>query len=55
LFYFNPNVYFLLLTEGTGRVPVLYYDNPCAFELPSIGPRPPYYTNPRYEAYYPIL
>lgn len=55
LVYFNPNVHLLLLTESFGKVRVLYNDNPRAFQLPSIGVRPPYYTNPRYEAYYPIL
>lgn len=55
LVYFNSNVHLLLLTESFGKVRVLYNDNPRAFQLPTIGVRPPYYTNPRYEAYYPIL
>jgi len=45
----------LLKGESEETVDMLYNDNPYTWEMPKIGPRPPYYTNPRYEQSYPIL
>lgn len=46
----------LLLVEQTDeKVELLYDSNQNTFELPLIGPRPPYYYNPRYVPYYPVI
>ncbi|WP_010098786.1 hypothetical protein [Ornithinibacillus scapharcae] len=52
-YYYNPEVKRLLKNHSDKRVTVSYLDR--NFILPKIGPRPPYYTNPRYEPYMPIL
>jgi len=54
-FYYNPEVIFLLMDEQGERVPVIYDEKRKPFKLPLVGPRPPYYTNPTYEKYYPII
>ncbi|WP_449540171.1 hypothetical protein [Ferdinandcohnia sp. Marseille-Q9671] len=53
-YYFSLEVKFLLMNESMERVNVLY-NNDDQFELPDIGTRPPYYYNPRYEHYYPLV
>lgn len=53
--YYSPEVRFLLVDASDEKVEVLYNSNPCPFKSPIIGPRPPYYFNPRYEQYYPII
>ncbi|MEI3613988.1 hypothetical protein [Pseudogracilibacillus sp. SO30301A] len=55
LFYYNPEVRFLLINQSSERVEVLYNESAKAFELPLIGPRPPYYAYPIYQEYYPII
>ncbi|WP_010282083.1 hypothetical protein [Bacillus timonensis] len=52
-YYYSPEVKFLLINETKELVEVSYLDQ--SFELPQIGPRPPYYYNPRYEHYYPVI
>lgn len=54
-YYYNPEIMLLLMNHSDKRVEVLYDFNKEAFQLPFIGPRPPYYTDPKYEAYYPII
>lgn len=45
----------LLLNESEQKVPVTYADNDKPFMMPLIGPRPPYFTNPRYQLNYPVI
>ncbi|WP_202925666.1 hypothetical protein [Virgibacillus sp. MSP4-1] len=54
-FYYNPEVKFLLMKKSHETAEVLYDENQRAFKLPQTGPRPPYYANPRYEPYYPVI
>ncbi|WP_176142504.1 hypothetical protein [Halobacillus hunanensis] len=54
-YYYNPEVRLLLLPESDEKEKLLYDENPSEFEVPKIGPRPPYYYNPRYEPYYPVI
>lgn len=51
----NPEICLLLKGETEETVDMLYNDNPYTWEMPKIGPRPPYYANPHYEQSYPIL
>lgn len=53
-YYYNPEVKLLLINQSDKRVRVSYASD-HQFELPMIGPRPPYYTNPIYVPYIPIL
>ncbi|MFT4414250.1 hypothetical protein ACLM5H_10360 [Fredinandcohnia humi] len=55
MYYFNQEVTFLLMNESKEKVDLLYNTNETTFKLPVIGIRPPYYYNPRYEYYYPII
>lgn len=50
-----PGAELLLVNHSSGKVQVLYTPNPYPYKLPKIGPRPPYYCNPRCEKYYPII
>jgi hypothetical protein len=52
---YSPEVKLLLVNQSDEKVKVLYNDNSKRFEMPKIGPRPPYYAYPRYEQYYPII
>ena len=54
-YYYNPEVHFLLMNHSNEKVELLYDYNTEPFEVPLIGKRPPYYTNPNYEQYYPII
>lgn len=53
MYYYNSEVKLLLINHSNEKEEVLY--NPYTFHLPKIGPRPPYYCNPRYEQYYPVI
>ncbi|SEP81350.1 hypothetical protein [Piscibacillus halophilus] len=55
LYYYNPEVKFLLVNHSEEMVELLYDFNSHTWEMPEIGPRPPYYDNPRYEPYYPVI
>lgn len=55
MYYYSPEVKLLLIKYSTKKVNVLNDFNPQHFQLPQIGPRPPYYTNPKYQQYYPII
>ncbi|MEK5442956.1 MULTISPECIES: hypothetical protein [unclassified Fredinandcohnia] len=52
-YYYSPEVTFLLMNESKERVEVSYINH--SFDLPQIGTRPPYYYNPRYEHYFPLI
>ncbi|WP_181397689.1 hypothetical protein [Gracilibacillus dipsosauri] len=54
-YYYNPEVKYLLLTEAYHKEKILYAHNSKPFEAPMIGPRPPFYCNPIYQSYYPII
>ncbi|WP_197482202.1 hypothetical protein [Oceanobacillus sp. Castelsardo] len=54
-YYYNPEVKYLLMTKSDKKVELYYNGNQKPFELPKIGKRPPYFYNPRYEAYYPVI
>ncbi|SFJ28288.1 hypothetical protein SAMN04487936_101522 [Halobacillus dabanensis] len=53
-FQYNPEVKLLLVGHSDEKVQVLYDANPNTCSMPKIGPRPPYYCNPRYEQYFPL-
>ncbi|SFG87203.1 hypothetical protein SAMN02982927_03053 [Sporolactobacillus nakayamae] len=55
MFQYSPEVQLLLVNFSDEKVEMLYDDNPHTWPMPLIGPRPPYYTNPRYVQTYPIL
>ncbi|WP_372631039.1 hypothetical protein [Cohnella sp.] len=55
IFEFDPCVRLLLVTGSNARVQMRYASNPYTWSMPEIGPRPPFYANPRYGANYPIL
>jgi len=49
----SPFADLLLLNYSNKKVNVKYLN--YVWKLPQIGPRPPYYTNPRYNLNYPII
>jgi hypothetical protein len=54
-YYYNPEVKLLLLKRSEQKVQVCYNDDPVPLQLPLIGPRPPYYVEPRYVQEYPVI
>ncbi|MGG4153932.1 hypothetical protein [Peribacillus muralis] len=54
-YYYSEQVKLLLVEHSDETVEVVYDSNLHALELPLIGSRPPYYYNPRYEPYYPVI
>lgn len=54
-YYYNPEVKLLLVNDTKEKVSVLYGADFNVFEMPLIGKRPPYYTNPRYISYFPAI
>ena len=50
-----PGVNLLMIPHSDEKVEVLYNSNSNTFEMPKIGPRPPYYCNPQCEWYYPVI
>lgn len=54
-YYYNPEVKLLLIRYSKEKVQVRYNNNPRSFDLPLIGPRPPYYANPVYTPYQPLI
>ncbi len=54
-YYYNPEVKFLLASEAPEKQAVQYNADAQPLRLPTIGPRPPYYCNPKYEPYVPVL
>jgi hypothetical protein len=51
----SPGAELLLLPQTDEKELVLYNDNPYSYEMPKIGPRPPFYAHPRYEKEYPVI
>ncbi|WP_312474033.1 hypothetical protein [Neobacillus sp.] len=54
-YQFSREVSLLLVDQSEGKEEILYNSNPYTWQMPQIGPRPPYYCNPRYEQYYPVI
>jgi hypothetical protein len=54
-FKFYPEIKLLLVNHSDEKEEILYNSNPSSWLMPKIGPRPPYYCNPRYEQYYPVI
>ena len=54
-YYYNPEVKLLLMRQSEEKEKMIYNDNPTSIEVPKIGLRPPYYFNPRYEQYVPVI
>ncbi|WP_269410734.1 hypothetical protein [Lentibacillus daqui] len=50
---FNPKVKWLLVNQSDEKVNMNYLQS--NWSMPVIVKRPPYYTNPRYEPYYPLV
>ncbi len=50
---FEPEVKWLLIDQSEDKVRMKYLQD--SWLMPVIAKRPPYYTNPRYEPYYPLL
>lgn len=50
---FNKEVKLLLQNESNQKVRMMYMSD--SWPMPKIGPRPPYYTNPRYVRNYPVI
>lgn len=53
LYQINVDVELMLINESN-ETEELQYQN-FLFRVPMIGPRPPYYANPRYDLNYPII
>ena len=49
----SPGVKLLLVNHSDAVVQMVY--RPAKWPMPKIGPRPPYYTDPIYEAEYPVI
>ncbi|HWQ79589.1 MAG TPA: hypothetical protein VN381_12260 [Anaerovoracaceae bacterium] len=52
-YQFNIEVELMLVNESDEKVELQYQE--FVWEVPLIGPRPPYYANPRYELNFPII
>ncbi|WP_404427461.1 hypothetical protein LG296_03395 [Ureibacillus chungkukjangi] len=52
-YYYNPEVKYLLINQSKEKETMQYQS--LNIKVPKIGPRPPYYIHPRYEAYYPLI
>ncbi|WP_179134596.1 hypothetical protein [Oceanobacillus timonensis] len=52
---YNPEATLLLINHSNEKVNVLYTATNQRFLLPKIGERPPYFMNPDYRQYYPII
>jgi hypothetical protein len=56
-YYYSEEVKLLLMDGSNQTVEVIYNSDSDSqsFLLPLLGPRPPFYVNPRYEKYLPVL
>lgn len=52
-YYYNPEVRFLLMNQSNEKTQTTYQS--LVIKAPMIGPRPPCYTHPCYEQYYPVI
>ncbi|WP_180316682.1 hypothetical protein [Shouchella shacheensis] len=50
---FSAEVNRLLENDSNETVSMRYLSH--SWQMPAIGPRPPYYAHPRYEPYYPVV
>ncbi len=54
-YYYNPEVRLLLIPQSREKKEMVYDHNVQTWKVPKIGPRPPYYANPRYGQFYPVI
>lgn len=54
-YYYSPKANVLLMPQTNEQDHIRYDNNPFTWETPRVGTRPPYYTNPSYEQYYPVI
>ncbi len=54
-FYYSPEVKLLIVNYSSEKEEVVYNHHPYSVKITQIGPRPPFYCNPRYEQYYPVI
>lgn len=54
-YYYHPEIRLLLIPQSKEKEAILYDNNRRPWLMPKIGPRPPYYANPRYVPYYPVI
>ncbi|CJF99181.1 hypothetical protein [Priestia megaterium] len=54
-YYYSEEVKLLLMDGSNQTVEVIYNSDSQPFLLPLLGLRPPFYVNPRYEKYLPVL
>lgn len=54
-YQFSREAKLLLVDYSEEKEEIVYNSNPYAWKMPQIGPRPPYYGNPRYEQYFPVI
>ncbi|WP_200816504.1 hypothetical protein [Salirhabdus sp. Marseille-P4669] len=54
-YYYNPEVERLLINVTKDTEKMRYNDNKKKLKVPKIGPRPPYYKDPKYDHYYPVI
>ncbi|WP_167693383.1 hypothetical protein [Sporosarcina ureae] len=54
-YYYSPYVYYLLITDSEEKATMVYGNQFLQVQVPQIGPRPPYYTEPVYEPVLPIM
>ena len=54
-YYYSEEVKLLLMDGSNKTVEVIYNSDSQPFLLPLLGSRPPFYVNPRYEKYLPVL
>lgn len=50
---FNPEIKLLIINQTDAKVQMVYQPN--KWHMPKIGARPPFYTEPTYEAAYPVI
>lgn len=53
MYYYNPEVKLLLINQSEEKEEMQYKSRKLM--VPKIGPRPPFYVNPRYGQYYPVI
>ncbi|WP_170960218.1 hypothetical protein [Priestia megaterium] len=54
-YYYSEEVKLLLMDGSNQTVELIYNSAAQPFLLPLLGPRLPFYVNPRYEKYLPVL
>lgn len=54
-YQFSYEVKLLLINHTDEKEHIIYDLNHYPFQMPKIGPRPPFYCHPRYDQYYPVI